>query len=238
MKMYDNFYWRLGQAKLLLAFSLLLPSNHLAATEYSRTQLSEQVVAFLQSQLAVQDNTDVKITMHPIDARIGSKFCQSPLQLQLVNPQIQNQNSVKVQCVDEQGWQIYLNAKVSKMVQALVSARQLAPGSVITAEAIYSQSREQSQSRGLILQDPALVIGARTKRSLNIGQIITNADLCLVCKGDIVTIEGISNSLVVSTAGKALSDGALGDNVRVQNLQSGRVVVASVSAIKKVAINL
>jgi flagella basal body P-ring formation protein FlgA len=83
-----------------------------------------------------------------------------------------------------------------------------------------------------------MVIGARTKRSLNIGQIITNADLCLVCKGDIVTIEGISDSLVVSAAGKALADGALGDNVRVQNLQSGRTIVASVSAIKKVAIKL
>ncbi len=53
-----------------------------------------------------------------------------------------------------------------------------------------------------------------------------------------VTIEGISGSLNVATSGKALSDGSLGDNIQVQNLNSGRKVQASVTAVKKVAINL
>jgi flagella basal body P-ring formation protein FlgA len=238
MKMYDNFFQTLNCRKLLTALGLLIASTPSLATEYFAAQLSSQANAWLETRLAEQGTENAKVIMYPVDQRIASKFCELPLEFSLVNQSIQTQNSIRVQCPDQSGWQVYLSAKVSKMVMALVSNRQLAAGSLITEDAIYAQEREQSQARGVLLQDPAMVIGARTKRSLNIGQIITNADLCLVCKGDIVTIEGISDSLVVSTAGKALNDGALGDNVRVQNLQSGRTIVASVSAIKKVAIKL
>ena len=238
MKMYDNFFQAFHFRKHLTAIGLLLISCPGFSTEYVGSQLTSEAHAWLEARLAEQGSATTKITMYPVDQRLASKYCATALEFSLVNLSIQTQNSIRVQCPDENGWQIYLSAKVSKMVMALVSNRQLAAGTIITEDALLAQEREQSQARGLIMQDPALVIGARTKRSLNIGQIITNADLCLVCKGDIVTIEGISDSLVVSAAGKALADGALGDNVRVQNLQSGRTIVASVSAIKKVAIKL
>lgn len=238
MKMYDNFFQALISRKLLTGIGLLIASTQTFAAEYNSMQISTEAHTWLEGQLVEQGNSAIKVTMYPVDQRLASKYCELPLEFSLVNQNLQTQNSVRVQCPDEKGWQLYLSAKVSKMVMALVSNRQLAAGSIITDDAIFAQEREQSQARGVILQDPAYVIGARTKRSLNIGQIITNADLCLVCKGDIVTIEGISDSLVVSAAGKALADGALGDNVRVQNLQSGRTIVASVSAIKKVAIKL
>lgn len=238
MKMYDNFFQTLTCRKLLTGIGLLIASTQPFAAEYNSAQISIEAHAWLENQMAEQGNAATKVTMYPVDQRLASKYCELPLEFSLVNQNLQTQNSIRVQCPDLDGWQLYLSAKVSKMVMALVSNRQLTAGSIITEDAVLAQEREQSQARGVIMQDPAMVIGARTKRSLNIGQIITNADLCLVCKGDIVTIEGISDSLVVSAAGKALADGALGDNVRVQNLQSGRTIVASVSAIKKVAIKL
>lgn len=238
MKMYDNFFQALICRKYFTSIVLLLACVKPMAAEYQASQLTSEAHTWLESVLIAEGTTSAKITMYPVDQRLASKYCELPLEFSLVNPSIQNQNSIRVQCHDANGWQIYLSAKVSKMVMALVTNMQLTAGSIITAEAVSLQTREQNQARGIIMQDPAFVIGARTKRSLNIGQIITNADLCLVCKGDMVTIEGISDSLIVSAAGKALNDGALGDNVRVQNLQSGRTVVASVSAIKKVAIKL
>ncbi len=201
-------------------------------------ELSHEAQSWLQAQLVQQVGENIKISMPQVDSRLSSRYCSEPLEFSLVNPNIQTQNSIRVQCNDAQGWQLYFNARVSKIVMTLISNRQLPAGSVITAESISLQEKELTQARGQIMQDPSFVVGARTKRSLNVGQIIVNSDLCLVCKGDVVTIEGISDNLVVSASGKALSDGALGENVRVQNLQSGRTVVGSVSAIKKIAIKL
>ncbi|WP_430456176.1 flagellar basal body P-ring formation chaperone FlgA [Rheinheimera sp.] len=160
------------------------------------------------------------------------------MQFSLVNPKLQTQNSIKVLCETELGWQIYLSAKVSQMQEVVVSRRQLAPGVILSKEMIQLETRDQLISRGAVVTDPELLDGARTKRSLSRGQILTLQDLCLVCKGDMVTIEGISGSLIVATSGKALSDGSLGDNIQVQNLNSGRKVQASVTAVKRVAINL
>ena len=94
------------------------------------------------------------------------------------------------------------------------------------------------QSRGKTVSAPEHIIGARSKKALNAGQIVTQSDLCLVCKGDVVTIAGVSNGLSVTTQATALQDGTLGDDVRVQNLQSKRIVTAQITAVKRVEIKL
>lgn len=232
MKMYDNFKFN-GFRSLALLLGLQFGSA--GAEVYTPADLTTAAQHWLQQHAADEQS---QIRVHPLDVRSSNRECRLPLQFSLVNPKLQTQNSIKVLCESEQGWQLYLSARVTQIVEVVVSRRQLAPGSVLTQEMLQVENRDRLQSRGAVVTDPTILEGARTKRALNLGQILTLQDLCLVCKGDMVTIEGISGSLNVATSGKALSDGSLGDNIQVQNLNSGRKVQASVTAVKKVAINL
>ncbi len=232
MKMYDNFKFnKLSTLALVLGLHIGVASAEI----YSPDQLTAAAQHWLQQNVGSEQ---ALIRVHPLDARSKERECAVPLQFSLVNPKLQTQNSIKVLCETELGWQIYLSAKVSQMQEVVVSRRQLAPGVILSKEMVQLETRDQLISRGAVVTDPELLDGARTKRSLSRGQILTLQDLCLVCKGDMVTIEGISGSLIVATSGKALSDGSLGDNIQVQNLNSGRKVQASVTAVKRVAINL
>lgn len=230
MKMYDNF-----KALKHLVFFLQWASFSVSAGVFSATDLSHAAQQWLQQQT---NANGMQVRVHPLDPRSADRECDTELQFSLVNPKLQSQNSIKILCSGSKGWQLYLSARVTQLADVVVITRQLPPGSVLTADMFKIESRDQLFSRGAIVTDPDILDGARTKRALSLGQIVTLQDLCLVCKGDMVTIEGISGTLIVATSGRALSDGSLGDHIQVQNLSSGRKLQASVTAVKKVAINL
>ncbi|MBY0418822.1 MAG: flagellar basal body P-ring formation chaperone FlgA, partial [Pararheinheimera sp.] len=132
--------------------------------------------------------------------------------------------------------QLYVSARFTQQTDATLTVRNIALGSLITADMLTLGQADLRLARGSLVKNPASVIGARVKRSLSAGQVVTLQDLCLVCKGDIVTISGLNSGLEVRTVGIAQMDGILGDQIRVTNRQSNRTVVAEVVAVKKVAI--
>ena len=98
--------------------------------------------------------------------------------------------------------------------------------------------KDSSQIRGTVMTDAKLVTGARIKRNLSKGSIITNKNTCFVCKDAPVNIIAKSKSFEIKSAGVALNDGSLGEIIAVRNKQSGRIVQGQVSAINQVVINL
>jgi len=82
------------------------------------------------------------------------------------------------------------------------------------------------------------VIGSKAKRKISKGRAITRKNICMVCKGDNVSIIAHSKHFVIKTLGVALSNGSLGDQIRIKNVRSGKIISAKVKAINKVVINL
>lgn len=237
MKMYDKFRPKFGTSNVICT-AMLWCSFTAYATNYSMADLTDNAAQWLESQAANSALNQLKIQVYPLDVRLADKSCEQQLIFSLVGEQLQRQNTVKVQCPDESGWQLFISAKVSQMVTAVAVTRQLAAGSYLTSEMLTQTETELLQSRGPLVSDTDLVVGARTKKTLNAGQILTQNDLCLVCKGDVVTIVGVSTGLSVTTQATALQDGALGADVKVQNLQSKRVLTAQITAVKRVEIKL
>lgn len=237
MKMYDKFLPGI-YSKLLLSVLFLQFSTSSVAAAYSMTELSAQASGWLQQEIQNMESGQLKLELYPLDTRLADKECESPLNFSLVTPKIQRQNTVRIHCADSSSWQLFVPVRMSQMMSAVVSSKNIPAGSYITAEMLKTVDIDLLQSRGKTVSAPEQIIGARSKKALNAGQIVTQSDLCLVCKGDIVTIEGISSTLSVSTQATALQDGAFGDTVRLQNLQSQRVVSAVITAVKKAEIKL
>ncbi len=237
MKMYDNFF-SLKQRYRQILVALPLLSFQAFGSSYSMADITEQSTRWLSQQLSQSDSVRQDITLHPLDGRLAAKTCELPLEFSLVAGKVQRQNTIRVLCADSPGWQLFLSARVSQLISAVTASRQIPAGTVISPDMLSLGSAESSQTRASLVQDPALIVGARAKRSLNQGQILNQTDLCLVCKGDVVTIEGISTGLTVTTQATALQDGTLGEAVRVQNNVSNRVIKAEIVAVKRVAIKL
>lgn len=237
MKIYDNFFQFAG--KLSLGVLCLVPTllSPVQAQEFTPAELSQSLTEWAQQQVAISGGS-LAVEVYPLDPRQSSRFCNEALQFEWLNPNLQSQNTAKISCSSPTTWQLFVSVKLSEMVDAVVSSRQLAAGTVLNAGDASLERRDIRQTRGQFIVDPHQIEGARLKRSISQGQLLKLSDFCLVCKGDLVTIEGVSAGLSVTTTGKALADGTLGEFVRVQNQQSGRVVQAQVQALKKVAIIL
>jgi len=237
MKMYDKFLPKIRHFQAWYTV-LFLCSGAVSAASYSMAELTVQATQWLETQIPDSESNRRKIQIYPLDSRLVDKNCEQSLLLSLVGEQLQRQNTVRIQCPDSAGWQLFVPAKVSQFVNAVAVTRQLAAGSYLSTDMLQQTETELLQSRGALVNEAQLIVGARTKRALNAGQILTQNDLCLVCKGDVVTISGVANGLSVTTQATALQDGTLGDDVRVQNLQSKRVVSAQITAVKRVEIKL
>ena len=204
---------------------------------YSPEQLTEQAGIWLQQQLPNTSVARFQTNITPLDPRIGDKHCNQPLSLALSQAITQRQNTIVLRCEDSPGWQLYVPVRIDEIVQAIVLRQNIASGGIITADTIESTTRERRLVRGNLVTDINAVLGARTKRSLSLGQMLTFQDLCLVCKGDVVTIAIQEKGLDVSATGIALADGSLGDVIKIRNRQSQRELRAEVVGVNRVSIN-
>jgi|JI7StandDraft_1071085.scaffolds.fasta_scaffold01593_3 flagella basal body P-ring formation protein FlgA len=242
MKIYDIFFGPRRQLFrhmfVLLTLVLLAPPLALSAQAYSSTDLTASAKQWLSVQPGA-DDVSSQIDIFPLDPRLPARYCVNPLTFRLVNPVLQRQNTIEVSCTDpDLAWRIYIQARWQLLIEAVQMRTALPSGSIISADVIQTGRLLQQQSRRLYLTNPEQLIGARLKKSVNAGHFLAATDLCLVCKGDLVTIEGIAQGLSVATQGVALDDGSLHESIRVRNSQSGRVISAEVIAVKKVVIRL
>jgi flagella basal body P-ring formation protein FlgA len=234
MNKYENFY-------LKFFISLLLLSNVSWAQQpdplqYSPEQLTEMTGQWLRQELNIIENTGVELTVVPLDNRIGDKTCNT--QPDFSRPQNSNsrQFTVNISCTQPGPWQLYVPVKITEIVAALTVRQNIATGTVITADMLHIESKERRFVRGNLVTEPRQIIGARSKRALSNGQLITMQDLCLVCRGDVVTILIDSNGLSVAASGVAEQDGTLGDTIAVQNQQSGKNIQTEVVAVNQVRV--
>jgi flagella basal body P-ring formation protein FlgA len=234
MKKYENLF------KQALTFVVLCGSAAIAQSttlSYTPAELTAKAQSWLLAQLEPQQSDTLQIDVSALDERIGDKTCQQELEFSLSQPITQRQNTIKVSCPLTPGWQLYVPVRVDEVITAVVLRQNLVSGSVINDSMLETVSRERRFARGSVVSSSKQVIGAKTRRALSIGQILTLQDVCLVCKGDVVTISVSNNGLNVVASGIAQSDGSLGDNISVLNKQSNRTISADVIAVNQVSIH-
>lgn len=234
MNKYDKFY-------AIFFISLFLISNlgwagQSGIPQYSPQQLTEMTEQWLQQELGMSADTGIELSVVPLDNRIGNKVCAGEPEFSRPQNSNSRQFTVNISCSQPGPWQLYIPVKVTEIVEALTVRQNIATGTVITADMLQLADKERRFVRGNLVSDPRQIVGARSKRALNNGQVITMQDLCLVCRGDVVTILIDNSGLSVSASGIADQDGTLGDTIAVQNQQSGRKIQTEVVAVNQVRV--
>lgn len=185
-------------------------------------------------------NTAWEITISPLDSRIKLHKCTSPL-LAFWPPGSQQlgNTSIGIQCMADKSWKLYLNAKIKQFNTVVTAKSFIARDSRITEAQLSYTKRDISSERQGYFTTHDLVIGKRSKRDINYGQLITAYDIeaaKVIKRGSEIRIMAADPQFSISMKGKALADGAVNDWIKVKNLSSSRVIEAKVIDEKTVQV--
>lgn len=169
---------------------------------------------------------DPRLSLAPCDGdRIDVEFSSEPLE--------STQPSLLVSCAGKRPWRMYLSVSLEIYGDALVAATPLNRGDRITRAMVTTERvLVNSVRQGAITRMDHLV-GLEMKRSVRAGtpftpHLVLKPDA--VARGDHVIIIARHQAFSVSTRGKALADGRIGEQVLVENLSSSRTLRARVVA--------
>ena len=125
------------------------------------------------------------------------------------------------------------------VVQIPVLSRRIIPGDIIGPGDVDWQDMRADQTTSDTAATDAQLIGMTPKRGVSTNQPVRLRDLQsprMVDKGAMVTITLTTQSMTLTTQGKALQDGGRGEVIRVVNTQSNRIVEATVAGPNVVAV--
>ena len=221
----------------IMCFIVLFPLESLA-TMWDRAGIESFAKTYLESKIAPPLDGKIAFKIINIDPRVIIKPCQVPLKANIPeNTQRRNVN-IKITCNDSIPWQLYLPAKVERTFAVVAATNNIEKGVILSELNIGIIYVTNNKIRGEKLSKIAAVIGSKAERRITKGSMINRRNVCLVCKGDTITIIAKSQNFMIKTKGKALSSGNINQQIRVKNTRSGRVINPKISAVNQVTITL
>ncbi len=129
------------------------------------------------------------------------------------------------------GKRVSVAGKIYRMAEAPVPSRRLGIGHIVRERDLeWITVRASALDRNVLVEEQ-LIVGQAVRRPLPEGRPIRTGDVeppLLVQRKGMVTITLETPRMKLTAQGRALEDGALGDVVRVENIQSRRTIEATV----------
>ena len=228
---------RLGALLVLLALPATGYSGAATAAVTSSDELLGATEAFLeQSVVDYLQRSEIQgrheIQVNRLDPRLRMPLCDAPLSVTLESPaQPLGRVTTRVRCDGSSPWTVFVPAEVRLYRDVVVLTRPLKRMSVVGATDLGMVERDVAQLRQGYLTDPAQAIGKKLTRQLPSDQVLAPNHLQVaeaIRRGDQVVISTSSGTVNVRMPGEALSDGAPGQQIKVRNLRSQRVIRARV----------
>jgi flagella basal body P-ring formation protein FlgA len=227
---------------VMLSLTFLLPTN-LIAQDGPQSMLELRKIALNFIKDHYNPATETRVQFSRWDKRIKLHKCNST-KIKAFYPGKQQHLgniSIGLRCMDKTPWTIYLRAHITSQ-QKIVHAKQfINRGKVITNNDLIVEIIEVSNTNTHFYHSPKGIIGKVAKRNIRPGSKISASALkaaLVIKRGQEVMIVAKTSGLIIRTKGKALSDGSIGQVVKVKNSRSKRVLQATVVAPNTVEVNM
>ncbi|MGQ4655664.1 flagellar basal body P-ring formation chaperone FlgA [Aeromonas enteropelogenes] len=221
----------------LLLISLFFGSISSSYASDVTDYLQERAQEFVYEQLAVPLDARAEVTAATLDERLPLTRCEDSLTISLpAKMEIRRNTTVYMKCEEDKPWDVYLPVRVSIQKPYVTVANPVAKGDLLTENQLVLAYLDQTLIRGDYLSDTTALIGVRSKRELKPGQPVRLSQVCVVCKGDQVTLTAENNHFEIKTMARALQDGSFGEIIRLVNIRSGKTVQGKVSAVGAVTV--
>ncbi|MCP3673728.1 MAG: flagellar basal body P-ring formation protein FlgA [Gammaproteobacteria bacterium] len=224
----------------LITILFLFVSDTLkAAVIQDLYSLKTAAESFVQSKISIDSDNRTEVSSGKLDPRLRLTACTSEI-IAFMPPgsRLQGNTTVGVRCELPKPWSIYIPVKISIFQKVFVALNKMPRGQIVSESDITLSEIDISQIRGHSYINKDDIIGTKLKSTLKANQVIDSSSICLICKGDTVSITANSTSISVSMSGVALNDGSKGDKIRVQNNSSRRIIEALIVDIGLVNANI
>lgn len=136
---------------------------------------------------------------------------------------------------------VRITGRVFPVTEVAALSHSVRRGTVIGEGDIEWKPIRGDISRQNYVTDPGQFVGMAVKRALRTGAPLRVTDLhppILVRKGTVVSMSLRHGNMTLTAQGKVLDNGALGDTVRVVNVQSKQTIEATVNGADRVTVTL
>ena len=202
-------------------------------------QLQDQAEQFVYSQLIIDPTSQVEVNASEIDSRRQLHACPEHITASVAgNGEIKRNTAVKLSCDSDPRWEIFVPVRVKILRPFVTVSQAVAKSTTLSAENLKVEFMEEVLMRGDSFDNIEKLIGTRSKRDLRPGQPVRSNQICVICKDDTVEIVAETGGISIRTAGKALQDASYGEQLRVENLRSHKVISAQVVAVGVVKVEM
>lgn len=193
--------------------------THKVETELKRRHVSDQ------------SNQRVSFRVHSIDPRLQLAQCSQALQTDLQGDRLIGKISAKVSCQGNQPWSVYVPVSILIYKKVVTARAPLARGTLLANKHLQLTEIELSSLNQGYLNAVHLATGKQLKRSIRLNDVVKPNMLIepkIISRGDDLTILASSGTLEVRSTGVALTDGKMGQQIRVKNKASNKIISATV----------
>ncbi|MES2906435.1 MAG: flagellar basal body P-ring formation chaperone FlgA, partial [Pseudomonadota bacterium] len=134
---------------------------------------------------------------------------------------------------------IVITGTINEMVDVVQLNHSVSRGDVITKSDIAMTRISRQQLAGNALRHASDAVGMIAKRTIAENTMLRGNDVekqKLISRNDMIMVLYQTPTLTVTTRAKAMTDGALGDVIEIQNMQSKRALSATVSGSGQVIV--
>jgi len=216
----------------LALFFLLFMASSLVYAQALQDVAKLEVAAnrWLDQQLS-QEKGRYEASFSNLDPRLRLAACESPLKVEVHgSDDLRGRVNLKVSCLD-QDWFVYLGVNIARFITVVVAKTDLPRKAKLHASMLNLTEMDVSRVRGDYFIDFNEVEGYQLRNRLRAGDVLSSKNLLVtdaVNRGEQIAIVATNGVLSVRMGGEALDGGKIGDQIRVRNLQSGRVIRALV----------
>ncbi len=207
-----------------------------AATTNQLQVVKDTAERFVETQISPPKNGKLELIARELDSRLQLSDCPSPLEASIPGRQALNKSVTVLLSCTEENWQVYVPVEIHLMTPIVVAKRPLDRGLILNKNDLGIQMVNARFQRGQTYTNVNILIGSKVKRVVGIGKPLQGNDICMVCRNDSVIITAQKEGLNIVAKGTALSDGALGEKIKVRNIKSKRILDAKISAVGHVMI--
>lgn len=136
---------------------------------------------------------------------------------------------------------IMVHGRTYPAIPVPVLRRAMSPGEVIRKDDIETIYRREDQVSRDVVTDPMRLVGTTPRSRLRVGEPLRESDTrmpVLVTRSSNVIIKLAHGPMTLTAQGKAEEEGARGEVIRVRNLQSNKMIEATVIGPDTVAVNI
>lgn len=213
------------------------PQTAAAAIE-NIEQLRRDTATFVAEEYRNSSASKVDVKVGGLDPRLHLAKCEQPIAYKLQDA-LGNGGSISIQltCPGLSRWTILVPAQAIVYRPMAVASRNLQRGELVSDGDIEVSILDAGQYRQGYTSKPEDIIGKEIKYPVAKGDAFRESMLdapLAIKRGDEVSVEALAGSIRVVTTGTAVSDGRIGQKIRIKNNQSAKILSATVISAGKV----